>query len=596
MSRDALRSSVSITPRDSALLRASTTLPYVLLAAQVLLTARALRPGVVAVLLAISAVVGIGMLRELRRGVAIEVQGGRIRGGWQLFSVFGSTAMLPFALVAAADVNVVAFSAVVALILLNVGFLLERQLRVPSTLWVPAGLVTVLWWAVTLWWSGLRTPALLAAHVGAALAVLAIAAGTSGLLVRVGLRESRARLQADSTATLLETLLGTRSLEVPEVAAAAAASVQFRGFNPVVVRLLDRRAGVARPLAAVGEPLARVRARDLTSPALAVLLTTGAIQRHPRPDGVVEVLLPLRERGQTVAVVEAVSRRSADLDERIASLHPVIRRAEGAMVRARAFERDRHDVRELQWLEQRTNDLISTVSHELRTPMTVISGLGETLQSRWRDLDPEVRIRLLDRIAANATRLDTIVGSLLDSGALEEGQLRAQPEPTDLRALLDALLDRLELVTAGRRVEVRVDDAIVVHADPALIPHVFENLLVNVANHTPPDTVVVIEADVVTDADGSPGRVEVTLTDDGPGISEHDRAHIFDRFYRGGDPDRRSSGGIGLGLPLARQIVRAHGGELTVEPLSDTAGTRFRFSLPVARSLPVSRTERPSGH
>lgn len=596
MNVDELHSTVSITPRDSALLRTATLLPYVLLAAQVLLTARSLRPGVIVALLAVSAVIGAGMLREMRRGVGIEFRSGRIRGGWQLVSVFGSTAMLPLALVVAADVNVVAFAPVIALILLNVGFLLERRLRVPALLWLPAGLITVLWWTVTLWSAGLRTPAQLATHVGASLAVLAIAVGTSALLVRVGMRESRARLHADSTARLLETLLGTRSLDVAEVAAATAASVQFRGFDPVVVRLLDRHAGVARPLAWVGRHLEGVSARDLTSPTLAVLLTTGAIQRHDLADGQVEVLLPLRERGQTIAVVEAVTRTSADLDDRIAALRPVIRRAERAMVRARAFDRDRRDARELQWLEQRTNDLISTVSHELRTPMTVISGLGETLQSRWPVLDTEVRVRLLDRIAANATRLDTIVGTLLDSGALEDGQLRANPEPTSLRGLLHALLDRLEVVTAGHRIEVDIEDDVVVRADPALLPHVFENLLINVANHTPPGTAVVIGAQRDPDRSAAMARVEVTVTDDGPGISEHDRAHIFDRFYRGGDPDRRSSGGIGLGLPLARQIVRVHGGDLVVEPVADWGGTRFRFSLPVADGTAPTRAGASADH
>lgn len=109
--------------------------------------------------------------------------------------------------------------------------------------------------------------------------------------------------------------------------------------------------------------------------------------------------------------------------------------------------------------------------------------------------------------------------------------------------------------------------------DPGLWQHVLENLLTNVSKHTPTGTRVSIAARVIG------GRTVIEVADDGPGIDAQDLPHVLDRFYRGGDPNRRSTSGLGLGLALAQEIVQAHGGVLEVE--SDRGqGTRFSFDVP----------------
>ena len=180
---------------------------------------------------------------------------------------------------------------------------------------------------------------------------------------------------------------------------------------------------------------------------------------------------------------------------------------------------------------------------------------------------------LLRRVDANASRLSQMVRSLLDTSAFEEGHIEVQPERIELAPLLGVLLHRLASVTAGHPVSVDVPEDTTVHADRALLEHVFENLLANTAKHTPQGTQVRVVARPLA------GGVEVVVSDDGPGIPETDLPHVLDRFYRGGEPASRPPGGLGLGLALVRQILVAHGAdlELTSEP---GAGTRFAFVLP----------------
>lgn len=575
MSGDVAADRVRAAVERRPVLRASLQLPYVFVVLHGLASARGIRPLVATVLIAASVVAVIGVTRESRREPS--ARSGRDLAGsrWRVASAFVGTAMLAPALVVAVDVHVPAFSVAVALILLTMGFLLGPRLRLAAGTW------TLAVWAVTLWWSGVRSAIDLLALVGASAAVFVAAIITSGTLARAANGEARARLEADGSTRLLESQLGARSLDVDGVAGAAARSLRHRGFDAVVVRLLDRRLRLARPIATSGRH-ADARERSIDDPPIATVVATAATHRQARRDGRVVLHLPLFEQRVVIGVIEATMRRGSDEADLTAAARSLAGRAERALGRARAFERDERDREELAWLEQRSNDLVSTVSHELRTPMTVIAGLGDTLQARWTELDPTVRATLLDRIGANAERLAAIVGSLIDSGALEDGQLRADPRVVALRPLIDGVLDRLELLTASHVVRTRIAGDLEVVVDAALLEHVVENLLVNVAHHTPPGTTVTVDA--VTDVDG--GRVAVAVVDDGPGIRPDEVEHVFERFFRGGDPDRRSSGGLGLGLPLARQIVRAHGGDLVVERVGEDGGTRFRFTV---EAVPADR-------
>jgi signal transduction histidine kinase len=119
-----------------------------------------------------------------------------------------------------------------------------------------------------------------------------------------------------------------------------------------------------------------------------------------------------------------------------------------------------------------------------------------------------------------------------------------------------------------------------VMADASLIDRVVENLLSNASKHTRPGTEVRLEAK--TEAD----MARVSVVDDGPGISPDDLRHLGERFFRGGDPNTRTTRGTGLGLALAKEVLRLHGTDLEVQS-EIGRGSRFSFRLPLAPPLQV---------
>jgi signal transduction histidine kinase len=180
----------------------------------------------------------------------------------------------------------------------------------------------------------------------------------------------------------------------------------------------------------------------------------------------------------------------------------------------------------------------------------------------------------LRRIDENADRLAVMVRSLVDTSALERGQLVARSEPFDLGACIAQVMGRLGPLLEEHRTTIDVPEGTWVLAEPSLLEHVVENLLSNAARHTPAGTLVAVVADVRGD------EVEVVVADDGPGIDPADLPHVLERFYRAGQPTTRPSGGLGLGLALSQQVLNAHDRELTVAS-SPGEGTRFVFRLPV---------------
>jgi signal transduction histidine kinase/DNA-directed RNA polymerase specialized sigma24 family protein len=245
-----------------------------------------------------------------------------------------------------------------------------------------------------------------------------------------------------------------------------------------------------------------------------------------------------------------------------------------ALENARRFEQQRRAMERLAELDRMKSDFLSSVSHELRTPLTVIAGMGRTLEAGWEHIGDEDRHDLLARLNANAASLDTLIGELLDFGRLDSGQLEIEPVTFDLRALAAGVVDRLSSLFRRHIVQIDVEEGISAFADPMLIERVIENLLTNAAKYTPPGSRVVMAAEVA-------GReVIVSVTDDGPGIPTDELAHIGQRFFRGGDPNTRSTRGSGLGLALASQVLDLHGTFLEVT--SEVGrGSRFAFRLPL---------------
>jgi signal transduction histidine kinase len=221
----------------------------------------------------------------------------------------------------------------------------------------------------------------------------------------------------------------------------------------------------------------------------------------------------------------------------------------------------------LEATEQDRRSALADVSHELRTPLTVIQGNLEALLDGIYPADAEHLQLLLDETRI----LERLIDDLRTLTLAEAGSLVLHREPTDLRALLNdvAASYRTQADQTGMALTVTVpDDLPSLDIDPARIREVVSNLLTNALRHTPRDGKVEVSAQLAGD------HVEVSIHDTGSGIPPDQLDRIFDRFYRSAD-----SPGSGLGLPIAKSLVEAHGGTATA--LSEMGdGTRVAFTLP----------------
>jgi signal transduction histidine kinase len=220
----------------------------------------------------------------------------------------------------------------------------------------------------------------------------------------------------------------------------------------------------------------------------------------------------------------------------------------------------------LEETEQQRRSALADVSHELRTPLTVIQGNLEALLDGVYPADPAH----LEPILAETRLLERLIDDLRTLTLAEAGSLVLHREPTDIRTLLtDAAASyQSQAGQAGTSLAVTAaDDLPILDIDPARIREVISNLLTNALRHTPRGGKVELWAALAGD------RVEVTVRDTGSGIPADQLERIFDRFYR--SPD---SPGSGLGLPIAKSLVEAHGG--AIDATSEMgAGTIIRFTL-----------------
>ena len=245
-----------------------------------------------------------------------------------------------------------------------------------------------------------------------------------------------------------------------------------------------------------------------------------------------------------------------------------------ALMTARALERERNLVHELQQLDDYRSQLIATLSHELRTPLTVISGNLELLGDL--DLDAAAA-RCHAAMARGATRMQKVVDDLLLLARVSDPRHPLVRVPVDLRRVVD---DVVSLVDAPARakdltLDVRVGpEDLVVPGDPGELDRLLSNLVSNAVKYTRTGGHVIVE---VTRRDG---EVVLSVADDGIGISEEDQLGLFRAFFRTNNPAALREPGTGLGLAIVATIVDRHAGRVAVGSRLDE-GTTFTVSLPV---------------
>lgn len=255
----------------------------------------------------------------------------------------------------------------------------------------------------------------------------------------------------------------------------------------------------------------------------------------------------------------------------ILSARRVYKRQNALLTRARE---EASRAQELARLEmERKNDLITYLAHDLKTPLSSVIGYLSLLDEA-RDLPAPQREKYVGVALEKANRLDQLIGEFFDIVRFNLQSIPLDRRRIPLRLMLEQLSDEFYpmLRQQGRRALVDCPDGLTVYADPDKLARVFNNILKNAAAYGRENTPVTITAR--QEAKG----VSVCVANQGDPIPEREQAVIFEKFYRLDGARSTRTGGAGLGLAIARDIVRAHGGQIGVK--SDGEGTRFTVYLP----------------
>ncbi len=234
-------------------------------------------------------------------------------------------------------------------------------------------------------------------------------------------------------------------------------------------------------------------------------------------------------------------------------------------------ERDRLLVEERRAGEFR-EAFVDVISHELRTPVTTILGMTEILARPGRTDDPGSRLALLEDVRAESGRLHRLVEDLLVLSRVERGRLSVDPEPLEVRRLIERVVAHESAELPTIKLSARLDpDLPVVAGEETYVEQIIRNLLGNAAKYTPVGTNVVIEAQ----HEGE--HVAIRVIDDGPGVPEASLGHLFELFYR--DPESaRAVSGSGIGLFVCSSLVEAMGGRMWAKRRPE-GGSEFGFTL-----------------
>lgn len=266
-----------------------------------------------------------------------------------------------------------------------------------------------------------------------------------------------------------------------------------------------------------------------------------------------------------------------------------------ALMTARALERERALVRELQHLDDYRTQLIATMSHELRTPLAVITGNLELLDDLLDDLELESNAaRHRAAMTRGSERMKKVVDDLLLLASVSNPQHPMVPVPVDLHALVGDVVSRLEERAGEKGIHVFVEvepTELVVPGNPAELDRLLANLVSNAIKYTDEGGAITIRI--------APGddEVVVRVVDTGIGISESDQVGLFGAFFRTSNPDALAQPGTGLGLAIVATIVERHEGSVNVVSRLGE-GTEFVVALPLTlrqNDVTVVSEQRPLG-
>ncbi|MFJ4677331.1 MULTISPECIES: sensor histidine kinase [unclassified Kitasatospora] len=304
-----------------------------------------------------------------------------------------------------------------------------------------------------------------------------------------------------------------------------------------------------------------------------------SLARSTRRDGEIrQIELELTRPGAAARTAEplAVSVRVAPLGSRLVLV----------------LVEDRTERRRIEAIRR---DFVANVSHELKTPVGALSLLSEAVADASDD--PEAVQRFAGRMQVEATRLASLVQEIIDLSRVQDDQLKVDPEPVAVDELIAEAIDRCRQTAAAKQIVIAAGGTTGLYlvGNRGQLAAALGNLVENAVNYSPPRTRVALatrrisSAAALGEADGE--LIEISVTDQGIGISEKDRERIFERFYRVDPARSRLTGGTGLGLSIVKHVAASHRGTVSVWSV-EGQGSTFTLRLPAGQA-PV---EDPENH
>lgn len=224
--------------------------------------------------------------------------------------------------------------------------------------------------------------------------------------------------------------------------------------------------------------------------------------------------------------------------------------------------------------EQLRANLLRAISHDLRTPLTSISGNASNLLSNYDKLDEDTRVQVFTDIFDDSQWLISLVENLLSVTRIEEGRMNFNMSVQLMDEVIDEAMKHVNRKSTEHIITVEYqDELLLARMDAKLIIQVIINLVDNAVKYTP------VGSGIKITAENSDGFVSVRVVDNGNGIPNNIKPRVFEMFYTGDNKIADSRRSLGLGLPLCRSIINAHGGEITLTD-NEPHGSIFTFTIP----------------
>jgi two-component system, OmpR family, sensor histidine kinase SenX3 len=245
------------------------------------------------------------------------------------------------------------------------------------------------------------------------------------------------------------------------------------------------------------------------------------------------------------------------------------------------------DRSELARVDDVRRDFVANVSHELKTPVGALSLLAEAVEGASDD--PEAVLRFAGRMQHEAARLSSMVNELIELSRLQNDDVAAHSLLVPIDDVIADGCDFVRTAVAAKQIDLRAtgEHGLMVYGVREQLVTALRNLLDNAVNYSPERTRVVVAAHAVDD------RVEISVADQGIGITEADQSRVFERFYRVDPARSRATGGTGLGLSIVKHVCANHGGDVVVWS-DEKSGSTFTLRLPVALVAAPAQDDDPS--